>query len=101
MTTTKEKITVTAIKAAIRAERERIGKVAIWPRSPPKTVPEGRVVVHGFDCGDGNKAWMQFPTDDIEPCECGLWLFGPAPYREKEGIKREIDALFSAPLSAG
>ena len=95
----KKKITVTAIKAELKAERQRIGSRTIFNNLPPKTVPEGKVVVHGFPTG-GNKAWAQFPTDDIEPCECGSPLFGPAHYREKEGVNHPwIDALFNGPQS--
>ena len=85
-------------------ERRRRGRriaVALWRRLPRrKTVPKGKVVVHGFPDG-GTNVWVQLPTDDIEPCDCGSRLFGPTHYREKEGIKREIAAVLSAPRSAG
>ena len=58
------------------------------PFARKKTVPKGKVVVHGFPSGDTN-VWVQSLTDDIEPCECGSKLLGPMHYREKEGIKRE------------
>lgn len=70
--------------------------MAIWCRLPPKTVPKGKVVVHGFPDG-GTNVWVQLATDDIEPCDCGSRLFGLTHYRAKEGIKREIDAVLSAP----
>jgi hypothetical protein len=74
--------------------------VAIWRRLPSKTVPKGKVVVHGFLDG-GTNVWVQSPTDDIEPCDCGSRLFGPTHYRAKEGVKRDIAAVFSAPPIAG
>jgi hypothetical protein len=74
--------------------------VWIWRRLPPNTVPKGKVVVHGFPDG-GTNVWLQLPTDDIEPCDCGSRLLGPTHYRAKEGIKPEIDAVLSAPRAAG
>jgi hypothetical protein len=81
-------------------ERRRRGRrmaVVLWRRlRRKKTVPKGKVVVHGFPDG-GTNVWVQSLTDDIEPCDCGSRLFSPMHYREKEGIKREIDAVLSAP----
>jgi hypothetical protein len=94
MTATPKKFTITAFMAAVRSKHRRIGYVSLTHRLPPKTIPEGKVVVHVFP-RSMNKAWAQFPTDDIEPCDCGSSLFGPTHYREKEGIKRESDALFN------
>ena len=75
--------------------------MALWRRLPRrKTVPKGKVVVHGFPDG-GTNVWVQLLTDDIELCDCNSKLFGPMHYREKEGIKREIAAVLSAPRSAG
>jgi hypothetical protein len=93
MTTTK-KITVSAIKAALGAERRMVGKQTLTS-FPPKTVPKGKVVVHIFPHA-ANKAWVQFPTDDIEPCDCGSPLFGPVHYREKEFAKGLLDDLLNA-----
>jgi hypothetical protein len=72
-------------KAAFKAERPTTG----IPLG--MAVADGTVLAHSFN---GYEGWMQPLTDDIEPCSCGAF-FSPVHYREKEGIKRETDALFS------
>ena len=94
MATPKKKISVKAIEAAFRAENQRLGKRSLF-YLPPKKVPDGKVVAHPFPDAFSRRVWVQFPTDDIELCACGSPLVGPVHYREKQGVKREIDALLS------
>jgi hypothetical protein len=83
MTTTK-KITVKVIKERISAEYHRIGYRALTSL-PPETIPEGKVAVH---IPLRARSWVQFLTDEIEPCACGWQMLGPKHYRVKEGVDR-------------
>jgi hypothetical protein len=74
-------------KAAFKAERPETDEIPLGI-----AVADDMAMVHNFKCSD---VWMRsLPADNIERCSCSAFARS-VHYVKREGIKREIDPLFS------